>query len=58
MYSVLLLEHLGRKLIFLVMPFARTGDAPRSFINLARVALMIVGLLLSPWRQGSPQATR
>ena len=28
MFSLLLLEHLGRKLIFFVMPIARTAEAP------------------------------
>ena len=47
MFSLLLLEHLGRRLIFFVMPIARTADAPGLFINLALAAVMIVGLVLS-----------
>jgi hypothetical protein len=47
MYSLLLLEHLSRRVIFFVMPIARAEDAPGLFINLALVALMVVGLLLS-----------
>jgi hypothetical protein len=47
MYSLLLLEHLSRKLILFVMPVAKTGTPPGFFINLALVALMIVGLVLS-----------
>lgn len=47
MFSLLLLEHLLRKLIFAVMPIARTGEAPGSLINLGLVALMVVGLVLS-----------
>jgi hypothetical protein len=47
LFTLLLLEHLGRKLILFLMPIAKTGTAPGLFINLALVALMIVGLLLS-----------
>jgi hypothetical protein len=47
MFSLLLLEHLVRKLILYLMPIARTGTAPGSLINLALVAVMIIGLVLS-----------
>lgn len=47
MFALLLLEHLSRKLIFLVLPIARTGTPPGFFVNLALVAVMIVGLVLS-----------
>jgi hypothetical protein len=47
MFSLLLLEHLARRLIFLVMPIARTPDAPGLFINLGLAAVLIVGLVLS-----------
>jgi hypothetical protein len=47
LYSLLLLEHLARKFMFIAMPVARTGEAPGFFINLALVALMVAGLLLS-----------
>jgi hypothetical protein len=47
MFALLLLEHLGRKLILFVMPIVKTGTPPGLFINLALVALMIVGLFLS-----------
>lgn len=47
MFLLLLVEHLARKLVFIVMPLARTADAPGFFINVAIVALMIVGLVLS-----------
>jgi len=43
LYSLLLLEHLARKFMFI----ARTGEAPGFFINLALVAVMVAGLLLS-----------
>jgi hypothetical protein len=47
------LEHLSRRLMFLLMPIVRTGTLPASAINLVLFALMIVGLALSLWRQGN-----
>lgn len=49
MFLLLLVEHLGRKLIFVVLPIARIGtdSAPGFYINVAIVALMVVGLVLS-----------
>ncbi len=55
MFLLLLLEHLGRKLILVVMPIARTGTPPGSLINLALVALMILGLVLSLRNSDSPR---
>ena len=57
-YSLLLLEHLVRKLILFVMPIAKTGTRPGFFINLALVAVMIVGLALSLRGQDDSQARR
>jgi hypothetical protein len=53
MFSLLLLEHLCRRLIFFIMPIARVGAPPGWFINLALVGLMIVGLALSLRNRGS-----
>lgn len=47
MFALLLLEHLSRRLIFQVMPIARTGTPPGFVVNLVLLALMIVGLALS-----------
>ena len=47
MFALLLLEHLGRRLIFIVLPIATTGMPPGFFVNLVFVAVMIVGLVLS-----------
>lgn len=47
LFVVLLLEHLVRKWILLVKPIARTGTPAGPYINLALLALMIVGLALS-----------
>ncbi len=52
MFGLLLLEHLGRKLIFLVLPLPRTGTPFGFYLNLALVAVMIVGLVLSLRRHG------
>ena len=48
MFCALLFEHLARKTIFFVLPIARiAGAAPGFFINLALVAVMVVGLILA-----------
>jgi hypothetical protein len=47
MFAVLLFEHLCRRLIFVLLPIARTPDAPGYFINLALVAVMVLGLVLA-----------
>ena len=51
MFALLLVEHLGRRLIFWVMPIVRTGSSPGFAINLVLLALMILGLVLSLWRR-------
>jgi hypothetical protein len=56
MFALLLLEHLGRRLIFSVLPIASTGGTTPGFlINLALVAAMVAGLVLSLWNQASRQ---
>ena len=47
LFALLLLEHLGRKLILFVLPIAKTGTPPGLFINLALFAVMILGLVLA-----------
>jgi hypothetical protein len=49
MFGLLLLEHLGRKLILQVMPIVRTGTPPGFVVNLVLLALIVVGLALSLW---------
>jgi len=56
MFAFLLLEHLGRKLVLQFIPIARTGTPPGSSVNLALLAVMIVGLALSLWSQDRVQA--
>jgi hypothetical protein len=58
MFALLLLEHLGRKLILFVMPIARTESPPGVLINLALVAVMIVGLVLSLRTRTGSQAVK
>lgn len=53
MFSLLLLEHLCRRLIFFRMPITRTADAPGLAINLALIAVIIVGLVLSLRNRGT-----
>jgi hypothetical protein len=49
MFTLLLLEHLGRRLILLLMPIERIGTPPAHVVNLVIGGLMIVGLALSLW---------
>jgi putative Mn2+ efflux pump MntP len=49
MFAVLLLEHLGKRAIHQWMPIERTGTPPGTVINLALLALTVVGLALSLW---------
>ena len=52
MFALLLLEHLGRRLIFRVMPIVSTGTPPGFYVNLILTALLVVGLALSLWSRG------
>jgi len=47
MFALLLLEHLCRRLVFLVMPIERAGSPPAFYVNLVFLALMAAGLVLS-----------
>jgi len=49
MFTVLLVEHLSRKLILQVMPIVRTGHPPGVSVNLSLLVLMVAGLTLSVW---------
>ena len=53
MFSFLLLEHLGKRLVHQMMPIERTGAPPGGVINLVLLTLMVVGLALSLWSRGS-----
>ena len=56
MFGLLLVEHLSRRLIFLVMLIVRTGTPPGFFVNLALLTLMVVGLALSLWSRDNLQS--
>jgi hypothetical protein len=47
MFVLLLIEHLARRWILLAKPIPRIGTHPGGVMNLAIIALMIVGLALS-----------
>lgn len=47
MFAVLLVHQLSRHVVFHFLPFARTGTPPGPAMNLALLAVMIVGLVLS-----------
>nr|MDQ5873684.1 hypothetical protein [Acidobacteriota bacterium] len=49
MFSVLLFQHLARKLMHQLMPVVTTGTPPGSAINLGLLVLMVAGLALSLW---------
>jgi hypothetical protein len=51
MFVLLLLQHLGGRLIGQFHPIVRTGAPPASAINLVFLTVMIVGLGLSLWRR-------
>jgi MYXO-CTERM domain-containing protein len=54
MFALLLLEHLSRRLILRLMPILRTGTPPGFYVNLALLAVMLVGLALSLRRRRIP----
>lgn len=56
MFALLLLEHLGRKLILQVIPIARTGAPPGYIVNLVLLGVMTIGLALSLWSRDSLRA--
>lgn len=48
-FLLLLLEHLGRKLILVLMPIAHVGSPPAFSINALLIGLTALGLALSLW---------
>ncbi len=50
-FMLLLVEHLARKLVFEILPMPKVATATGTYINLALVAVMTAGLLLSLWRR-------
>jgi hypothetical protein len=47
MFLVLLLHFLGARLILLILPIARNGTPPGTYVNLTLFVLLAVGLVLS-----------
>jgi hypothetical protein len=56
MFAFFLVEHLTRRLILQFRPVVKTGSGAGSYVNLALLAVMVVGFLLSMWRPGSAHA--
>jgi hypothetical protein len=51
LYVLLLVEYLAKKWIQFVKPIVRIGTPPATYVNLVLIVLLLVGLLLSLWRQ-------
>jgi hypothetical protein len=49
LFALLLVEHLGRKLILQFLPIVRDHTAPASLVNAVLLLVMAGGLLLSLW---------
>jgi len=47
LFALLLLEYLGKRVILVFLPVAKTGTPPGSVINLVLLGVMIIGLALS-----------
>ena len=56
MFSLLLLQSLGGRLILRFLPIARSGTPVGVYVNLVLLALLVGGLALSLWRRGDLQA--
>jgi hypothetical protein len=54
MFTLLLMQSIGGKLVPHFLPIARTGTPPGIYVNWILLALMVIGLALSiPWRAGN-----
>lgn len=58
MFTLLLLEYLGRRGVHQLMPIERTGAPPGGVINLVLLSLMVVGLALSLWSRDERGSSR
>jgi len=54
MFAVLLVEHVARRVVFIVLPMPRIGSPPGFWINVVLLGLLVVGLMLSLWRRSDP----
>jgi len=55
-FTIILLEHLGRKVILYFLPVPKTGTPPGFVVNLVLFAVEIVGLVLALWPRDRPRA--
>ena len=51
LFTLLLLQHLGGRLILQFIPLVRTGAPPAFVVNLIQLTLLVLGLGLSLWRR-------
>jgi hypothetical protein len=51
LFALLLLQHLGGRLILQYIPLVRTGAPPAFTVNLIQLTLLILGLALSLWQR-------
>ncbi len=58
MFTLLLLEHFGKRGVHQLMPIERTGAPPGGVINLVLLSLMVVGLALSLWSRAERGSSR
>jgi hypothetical protein len=47
MFALLLMAHLGRRLIFMILPIEKTGTTSGFYVNLVLIALLGIGLAIS-----------
>ena len=55
MFTLLLLQYVGGRLILHYLPIIRTGTAPGVYVNLSLLVLVVLGLVLSLGGQGHLQ---
>ena len=51
LFALLLLQHLGGRVILEYIPLVRAGAPPASVVNLIQLTLLVLGLALSLWRR-------
>lgn len=53
-FALFLAEHLIRRVILRLIPIERTGNPPATIVNMALIAVMMIGLALSLWKKIDP----
>ena len=51
LFTLLLLQHLGGRIILEYIPLVRVGAPPALVVNLIQLTLLVLGLALSLWRR-------